>query len=308
MMSPMHGWSIKGAATAAIVLWALAFPPGTSGTTVINPDGTTSRAPAPGPNPFGPAPSDTVHIGLPPVLDPVPQIKDPVFGLLIGLVSNGVYGKLSGTRLAAELDRLHLKSPLPYQTLDTLTRMPVRPGRTATVKVTFHGDLSLPIPYSILGYHPGSFSTSQTCVFREWIFNHLVLEDEDDHKPPRPFQVELDDVHLLAVEKGKVLIDFDDWLDALMGDKLDDTYVTGLLLCRHQGEWLGFAMGYNRKGEGRSGALSFQRDKILFPTPTELRVVGPRMRSQMESLMKWWAAEMPPAGNQAGRMPQPLPH
>ena len=93
------------------------------------------------------------------------------------------------------------------------------------------------------------------------------------------------------MEQGKVLIDIDDWLDALMGDKLDDTYVTGLLLCRYHGEWLGFAMGYNRKGEGRSGALSFMKDKILFPTPSELRVVGPRMRKQMESLMTWWAQD-----------------
>ena len=275
-----------------LALQILAVPVAAPGITVIHPGGTATSRPGAEPIPLSSSPADTVHIGLPRTLDPAPMVKDPVFGLLIGLVSSGEYGDLSGDRLGAELRRLHANSVLPYQALDTLTRLPVKAGRTATVKVTFHGDLNLPIPYSILGYHPGSFNTSQTCIFREWIFDRLLLpQDVEGSAAANPPTLELDDVHLFGVAQGKVLIDIDGWLDSLMGDKLDDTWVTGLLLCRYRGEWFGFAMGYNRKGEGRSGALSFTKDRILFPTPAELRIVGPRMRAQMESLMKWWTMD-----------------
>lgn len=244
------------------------------------------------PHPFALSLPDTVHIGLPPVLAVEKDVQDPVFGILISLVSSGIYGTLSGERLAAEMNRLHARSHLPYRSLVSLTRLPVVPGRMARVQVQFHGDLDLPIPYSILGYHPGSFTASETCVLREWMFDTLKLTlDDGKNDPAHAPTVELNDVHLFGVEQGRILIDIDGWLDAVMGGALDDTGVTCLMLCRRGEEWLGFAMGYNKDGNGRSGALSFVKDAILFPTPAELRGIGPRMRSQEESLMRRWPVD-----------------
>jgi hypothetical protein len=243
--------------------------------------------------PLSPTAPDSIHIGLPPELRIVPAVKDPVFGILIGLVSSGTYGTLYGARLESELKRQSARSNLPYKTLDSLARTPVLAGRTALIKLAFRGgDLDLPIPYDILGYHPGSFTASEHCVFREWILGTVRLEyDDDDGGKTRTRTIELQDVHLFGLSQGKVNIDIDGWLDSVMGGGLDDTGVTCLMLCRHNGAWLGFAMGYNDDGHGRSGAFDFVKDEVLFPTPSELRSVGRQMRSRMELLMKRWVGD-----------------
>ena len=201
-------------------------------------------------------------------------------------------------RLADELKSKHAKSRLPYRSLRELTRLPVRPGLTATVAVSFRGKLDLPIPYSILGYHPGSFTASEHCLFREWIFPSVILNhtERKDGKIVEK-QIELKDVHLFGLSQGAVKIDIDGWLDKLMGDGLDDTDVTCLMLCRYQEQWLGFAMGYSNDKEGRSGAFAFKKDEILFPTPSELKTVGREMRRRAELLNSSWRT---PARNRLG--------
>jgi hypothetical protein len=274
---------------------ALAIDPRTSGALegakpVIGPP-TTEPAPSPEPVPFAPTTPDSLPLGLPPLLRLEPAVKDPVFALLVGLVQDGVYGTLTEPRVQAELDRARLESELPYRSLADLTRLPVIAGKTALVRVRFNGPLNLPIPYSILGYHPGSFNVSETTVFREWIFPsmQLIHDETKDGKTSRQI-LEITDVHLFGVQDGAVYIDIDAWLDLLMGDALDDTIVTCLMLCRYQGQWLGFAMGYAKDGTGRSGAFSFAKDQIVFPTPAELRTVGREMRRRKELFMQSWQA------------------
>jgi hypothetical protein len=250
----------------------------------------------PEPIPLAPTSVDSVHIGLPPVIPAEEGVRDPVFALLIGLVSSGSYGTLTEERLEQEMQRLPNRSKLPYQSLHSLTRMPIIPGRTGQIRLEFNGDLDLPVPYSILGYHPGSFTASRECLFREWNLGTVRLEHtaEVDGKIKQS-TVELREVHLYGVARGKVRIDIDGWLDALLGGMLDDTDVTCLMLCRYQGRWLGFAMGYNDSGDGRSGALTFDTDEILFPSPPELRTVGRMMRKRTEQLMLAWTAPRDPS-------------
>jgi hypothetical protein len=249
------------------------------------------------------APSDSIPIGLPAVIEPEPGVADPVFGLLVGLVESGVYGTLTGERLQKELDRVGKPSRLPYHSLTELTRIPAIPGRTALVPVTFKGGLDLPVPYSILGYHPGSFRASENCVFREWMFPRFELAHQQmqDGKIVQKILV-LEDVHLFGLQEGKVKIDIDGWLDALMGDALDDTDVTCLMLCRYQGKWYGFAMGYSNDGGGRSGAFAFDKDEIIFPSTPEMRTIGREMRRRKELLMPSWQA---PTGRFTGAAAAP---
>jgi hypothetical protein len=74
----------------------------------------------------------------------------------------------------------------------------------------------------------------------------------------------------------------DGWLDALAGAGLDDTRVGGLVIYRYQGELLGTALGYNKKGEPRSGTLQFAQDKLLYPNPPDLKAVARQLRRTME--------------------------
>lgn len=254
-------------------------------------------------NPFVVGPPDSIPLGLPPVLQFEDGVKDPVFAILIGLVSGGHYGTMTGDRIREELKRNRDRSRLPHQTVREVTRLPVTTGRTAVVRVEFHQPLRLPIPFSILGYRPGSFSATRVCFFREWILGDVTLEFQDDPGDPGTiWQTELTDVHLFGLVDGEIDIDIHGWLDFLMGSRLGDTRITGLMLARHRGRWVGIAMGYSPENQGRSGTFDFEKDSITFPTPAELRPVGRRMRGRMEALMARWEYDNAPRAVSGGKM------
>ncbi len=217
------------------------------------------------------------------------RVKDPVFSALVGLVSSNSYGTLSREQLARNLERRNLKSKLPYQEVQSVTRARGTDDRSATVTVSFDGDLKLPVPYSLLGYHPGSFLASQDCVFREWIIGDLTLDHPEKVKGEwthRP--IHLKRVHLYGLDRGKISIDFDGWLDTMLGGTLDDTDVVGLILFEYEGVWTGMATGYSKKGSGRSGAFNFEEDEIMFPGPDEMKTIGRTLRKKIESWLPDW--------------------
>jgi hypothetical protein len=94
--------------------------------------------------------------------------------------------------------------------------------------------------------------------------------------------VRLEDTRLYVLRTGKLQIDIDGWLDRLAGGKLDDTRVAGLVIFRKDGQLYGMALGYNRKGQPRSGTIAFAEDKILYPNPPELKAVARQMRRVLE--------------------------
>ncbi len=251
------------------------------------------------------ADSNQVSIGLPAILEREPGVNDPVFSILTRLVTSGIYGTITQERLRQEIARLGGESRLPYESVVSITRQPVQPGRTALIRVEFKEPIDLPVPYSILGYHPGSFTASQSCLFREWELGTVHLseaEKKGDRTEVRT--IDLDDVHLFAAVEGDVKIDIDALVDAVLGGAIDDTDVTTLMLCRWRGEWYGAAMGYGKDRHGRSGILSLRRDKILFPTPDGLKGVGRQMRTKAEHLGKVWDAE---GARQVGLARPPIP-
>lgn len=228
---------------------------------------------------------------LPEIIGAADGVKDPVFGILINLVATGAYGTITEERLREELDRLGRKSPLPYTVVRTITRAPVRPGWTARITVDLHQPINLSVPYSILGYHPGNFTTTRECSFREWQFPRLdLVETSGRGDDVKQRTVTLEQVHLFALDDGEIWIDIDTLVDRLLGGAIDDTRVTVLALGRYQGEWIGVASGYGRNGKGRSGLLGFQKDKIIFPTPDALKGVGRQLRSKAEMLARIWEA------------------
>jgi hypothetical protein len=247
------------------------------------PDKTTSEAPI---DTVSDLPDEPI-VGLPPVLPVDPEVKDPVFAVLVGLIQTNTYGTLTHARLQAHLDRTGKKSRLPYGAVREVLRLPGEKPGTAHLSIEFDHDLDLPVPYSILGYHPGTFRTSKDLEFSEWILGEVRLRhDAPDGEKPESRTLVLEDVHLYGLVKGEVYVDIDGWLDNLLGSKLDDTNMVGFMLCRFEGELLGVAMGYNNAKEGRSGALSFREDKIIFPSPPEMKTIGRKMRARIEGLIK----------------------
>src|SRR5512140_318392 len=242
--------------------------------------------------------SASADIPLPPAdmpLRPADGVKDPVFAVLLGFVLDNHEGDLDSTRVRAEVEKIGRKPKLPYKWIEVITRNRTAVSPTVTqfdVSSVFDRVIDVPVPYQILGYHPGSFRGSSRLDFREMDLGtrHISnLVKQNDRVVSTLFSI--DDVRLYILEGGMLEIDIDGWLDRLAGPKLDDTRVAGLVVFRKDGALYGMALGYNPDGEPRSGTISFGEDKILYPNPPELKAVARQIRSEMETYAPTLAAK-----------------
>ncbi len=206
------------------------------------------------------------------------DVTDPVFAYMIGLLDRDECGAVSQEHFAQAVAQSGRRSRIPHQLIRGLVRARGLHPRSGWVRAEFTGPLDVPVPYNILGYHPGTLLSSAVVTFEEWrIGRTLVPNILAEDAPP----IEIDDLMLWGLVDGEIRMDIDGWVDALLGGKLDDTFVVGLALFRYRGERLALALGFNQEGEGRSGVLDVRGDKIRFPAPQELKVVARDLRGRV---------------------------
>jgi hypothetical protein len=207
------------------------------------------------------------------------DVKDGIFAFLFGLLDRELCGIVSGAHLAEILERGERKSRVPTALIRSVRRAPGSSPPDAWVEAAFTAPLKISIPYSILGYHPGSLAASETIVAREWRADRLTVPNPGSGEGPRSLVIT--DVTLWAIVEGEIEIDIDGWLDAIMGSRLDDTRIVGLADFRLEGERFGMALGYNHSGKPRSGALDLRDDEIRFPSPRELKAIARYLRTRV---------------------------
>jgi hypothetical protein len=209
-----------------------------------------------------------------------PNVRDPVFAMLVAYVRADRFGLVTRDAVAQTLDGRRQRSRLPWQLAQDFGRTPGAGDASATVTLRFSGPVDTPIPYHILWYHPGRIRASAACRFREWRLAALPFEEPKDGRkgPPSP----LVDVRLFALDEGELFVDIDAWLDALLGDALDDTWLTGLAVGRYHGREYGFAVGHNREGKSRIGVFDLSADSVVFPLPQDLRAANRAVRVEYE--------------------------
>lgn len=211
---------------------------------------------------------------------PENEVKDRFYSYLIGLIQADTCGVLSAGDLERVLDGYKGKTSIPFETIKDIRRecSPNPNGRE--VSIAFRKNLETPVPYSILGYHPGSVTASSTVRFIEWDMPSTSL------RWSRTESVDLSQIHVFAVCEGWAVVDIDLWLDKLLGGLLDDTRIVVMALFKYKGDWHGLAAGYDPAGAGRSGVFNFSENRILFPTPRELRMLGPYFRNYVTRVKK----------------------
>lgn len=226
-----------------------------------------------------------------------PDVADPVFALLAALVEDEVYGQLGAATLDSVV-RAAEGTVLPYEKVQWLSRVPASRGWHATVEIRFRGEFEADVPYSILGYHPGSLKADAELVMLEWDLGHQTFwaRSEDDASARRPYVAE--DVRLFGVQEGRVDLDVAWFLDRLLRGSLDDVTVTGFAFLRLDGTPYGLAFGYNKKGKGRTGVFDFQADDVVFPAPPHFLAMGRALRGRMETLFSRLDGVPPPPGRE----------
>jgi hypothetical protein len=204
---------------------------------------------------------------------PESEVKDKFFSYLIGLVEVDTCGVLDAGDLESVLRDFKGQTSIPFELIKYIKRECGDGAGPAEVSIAFNEALKTPVPYSILGYHPGSVSTSTMVRFYEWEIPYKTL------RWSRNDPVDLTQIHVFGIYEGWAVVDIDAWLDALLGGLLDDTRIVALALFKYDGDWHGLAAGFGPSGEGRSGIFNFNQNRILFPTPGHLRMLGPYFRN-----------------------------
>jgi hypothetical protein len=238
-------------------------------------------------------------------LVPTDGVRDPVFAVLLGFVLDDHVGTLDSTTIRSEVEKIKRKPKLPYRMIAAVTRTPATiesrssaeggtngqaldlsaVPSTHLVTSRFTSVIDLPVPYQILGYHPGSFQGNAELHFEEIPIGtrrvpHFV--EEDGKVMPRPFTIDEARIYLLV--DGALDVDIHGWLDRLAGGKLDDTRLAAIIVFRKDSKLYGMAIGYNRKGQPRSGTIAFAEDKILYPNSPDLKAVAREMRREIEEM------------------------
>jgi len=231
----------------------------------------------------GPARSEVI---LPPVtpatpLAPLPGVRDPVFEILLAFNLDWPAGHLSGGELIRRVDESGRTSPIPYRGVVWQRRVPLADSSGTSVETVFDRPIDLPVPYEVLGYHPGSFRTSGRFVFREKRLGDLVLPDDRTKAATPLAPVSVEEMHLFTLTEGSLDIDIDGWLDKLAGGNLDDTSIQAMAVFVRDGKRYGLALGRNPDGEGRSGVFDFGTEKVLYPTPEDFKIVARYLRRQL---------------------------
>ena len=211
---------------------------------------------------------------------PETEVKDRFYSYLIGLIQADTCGTLEAYQMEKVLEGYHSKTEIPFELIKEIRRSCYSNEGMREVSITFNGYLKAPVPYSILGYHPGSVTASPVVRFHEWDIPRRTL------RWSRYEAIELTDIYVFGIDEGWAIVDIDAWIDKLLGGLLDDTRIVVLALFKYKGEWHGLAAGYGPSGDGRSGIMNFTRNKILFPTPPELRILGPYFRNYVIRVKK----------------------
>jgi hypothetical protein len=208
------------------------------------------------------------------------DVRDPIFALLAALLDAGAYGSLAPATIDS-VARAAGGSRLPYGHLLSMERDPQAVDRSI-LRMRFDGDLKLSVPYSILGYNPGSLRSSRDVQLQHWKLPTFALrwQEGDEWR-----ELRLRDIELFALREGSVRLDVDWWVDKLFGSGLDDTDLVGFAIIHHEERRQVVAFGYNGSGKGRSGVFDLTQDEVRFPAPKELLRLGRELRARAESLL-----------------------
>jgi len=198
------------------------------------------------------------------------QVQEPVFAYVFAMVEADSLGIWSRADLETFATGWVRPSDFPLEHLASMRREVVpeaerisRRGavcdRVITIELT-EARLDMPMPYSILGYHPGTLSFGSPLVIREWRLGekelHVRADDETRRTPIRGFTV-------FQVVSGWAVLDVDAWLDNLLGKNLDDSATLCFATGRTEGRILGVGINVGRDGRFIYGELDFRRNTVV---------------------------------------------
>jgi hypothetical protein len=195
---------------------------------------------------------------------PPQEVKDSFFAYFIGIISAGIDVDIDAEGMREVLTEFRTSLELPFDLVGRVRQERGTGGAGGTLVLEFVSDAAIPIPFSFLGYHPGSIR-----VTKELLFDRIVTASADAGAGGG-----LVPAYRLALARGTLVVDMDRWLDDLLGDYVDDLPVENLVFFRWKGDWTGLLQGTGYKGQPLRAFFNFRRNRIVFPVPAELDGLG----------------------------------
>ena len=193
------------------------------------------------------------------------EVKDTFFAYVLGIIKAGVEVDIDNAAMREILTEFKSALNLPFDLVARVTQHTSAQSEKRFIGLDFQTDVVIPIPFSLLFYHPGSITSDRSLLFQ---VNRSTYADPGAPGAPAP-------VFDLVLTGGRVLVDVDDWLEWLLRAYVEDTWIRHIVFFTWRGDWIGLLEGTGR-GTGRQlrAFFDFTKNKILFPEPAELSGIG----------------------------------
>lgn len=197
------------------------------------------------------------------------EIRDPLYEFVINLATGDSLGIWDQADLRAFVERSGRRSALPWEDVVRIVRREARPAEaeacrgarvTRMWELTMRRSVRMPMPYSVLGYHPGTLFIADGFVASEWQLGTRTLFIAKDGLAARHL---VESVFVFRVDKGFFALDVDAWVDKVLGRRLDDFYVNGFALFRAGGRMREISLLTTRSGRDDFGQFDLQRDRSV---------------------------------------------
>ena len=194
---------------------------------------------------------------------PASEVKDTFFAYILGIIRIGAEIDIDNEGMRAILVELKSALNLPFDLISRVSQHKDAESTDCIIALEFQHDVVIPIPFSILWYHPGRITSTRLLSFdvgrSPWV---------DPGSPAEPGEA-----FDLRLEQGSILVEIDGWVKALFG--LEDTLIRHIVFFRWHDDWIGMLQGSGREtGEVKRAYFDFTKNTILFPPPDLLKSAG----------------------------------
>ncbi len=200
---------------------------------------------------------------------PPGSVAEPFFSFLLSAMERDALGTWSGEDVASWGNAQGHTSRMPLEEIVELRRRrpyPVEIRRwpeaelRAMWEMTLTDDLQVSMPYSIMGYHPGSLRIAGKLVLSELALgDRTFLTEEEDSEVEHA----LTDIRGIRLDAGYVVLDADRIPDMLLGDNLDDAWTLGFVAAYEDSTRVGLTVAVKRDGHPIFGQFDFRNDRIM---------------------------------------------
>ncbi|HYW81986.1 MAG TPA: hypothetical protein VFB30_01945 [Spirochaetia bacterium] len=194
---------------------------------------------------------------------PASEVKDTFFAYILGIIRAGAEIDIDNEAMRAILVELKSGLNLPFDLISRVSQRKDPESEARVVALEFQHDVAIPIPFSILFYHPGRITSTRLLSF-------------DVGRSPwadPAFPAEPGEAFDLALSQGSILVEIDGWLKVLFG--LEDTWIRHIVFFRWHGDWIGMLEGNARSSDRVKRAyFDFTKNTILFPPSDLLKSAG----------------------------------